>query len=394
MTSNDGIVTEREGGNGSDFLHHVLESLNHPFYVIDADDYGLLMANSEAHKAFRSGAKKCYTFVHGVEELCDEDEETCPVRIVKKSKQPVTVEHVHYDQQGNIRNDEVHAYPIFDAKGNVAQILIYAIDITDRKLADTKLRQKTAEAKQRTEELKTLIHVVVHDLKTPAITISGLIRYLRSCTIDGCSRGRTEKLLEQISTASQKIESFLADFLNELVVENNESVKTHPVQLDHIVEEVVREHIDMISEKGIALRTGIPTSIPHIMGDEKQIRQALENLILNAVNYIGTTPDPEIIIEIEHRGDDIMTRVSDNGIGIAPELQAKIFERFFRAPEVEHQQGTGLGLHIVKKIIEHHGGRVGVESQKGNGSTFHFTLPIASNKCQGECDSPGPSDTL
>ena len=122
------------------FLNNVLESLTHPFYVIDANDYTIKMANSAAKLGNLSEDLTCYGLTHKRSEPCSGDDDPCPIREIKKTKKPVTVEHVHYDKDGNARNVEVHGYPIFDSDGNVTQVIEYSLDITERKRAEEEIR--------------------------------------------------------------------------------------------------------------------------------------------------------------------------------------------------------------------------------------------------------------
>jgi signal transduction histidine kinase len=356
-------------------LHHVLESLDHPFYVIDADDYTVLVANSAAKKAFKAGATKCYVLAHARDRLCDEIEHQCPVKTVKRSKRPFTIDHLHYDSKGNPRHDEVHAYPILNARGEVAQVLVYALDITARKQAEQRLEQKTIEAGQRTKELESLIQMVAHDLKSPAIAISGMARRLKN-TPPGDPCPEREQMLEQLSAAGNKIESFLKNLLDGLELQSHEP-KREAVRLDRIILEAANAHRPVADERGTELLIEVPGSVPEVLGEELRLRQVLDNLILNALNHMGVPARPCVSVQMLTLEDSLFIRVSDNGVGIPPELHDKIFERFFRGPQSGGQQGSGLGLYIVKKIIEGHGGAVWVESRVGHGSAFCFTLPLA-----------------
>ena len=139
-------ITQRERAEAEvrqqkEFLDTVLESLTHPFLVIDVDSYKVVMANSAASQDSHGQPSTCHALTHGRDEPCDSSEHPCPVREVKEGKKPVTVEHVHHDAQGDSRVVEVHAYPIFDEDGNVTRIIEYALDITDRKEAEDRLRE-------------------------------------------------------------------------------------------------------------------------------------------------------------------------------------------------------------------------------------------------------------
>jgi PAS domain S-box-containing protein len=122
-------------------LENTLESLTHPFYVIDAGDYSIKVANSAARALGRSGASTCHALTHKSEVPCNSSEHTCPMAEVKRTRKPCIVEHIHEDVDGNPRIMEVNGYPIFDDDGSVVQMIEYSIDITERKEAEEKVRR-------------------------------------------------------------------------------------------------------------------------------------------------------------------------------------------------------------------------------------------------------------
>jgi PAS domain S-box-containing protein len=139
------------------FLNLVLESLSHPFYVINADDYTIQMANSAAKDEGTNGKSTCYALNHKRQTPCDSKEHPCPLEIIKQTKKPVTVEHIHYDSQEDPRHVEVHAHPILDDEGNVSGIIEYALDITKRKRVEEALRESELILRSVTESAKDAI---------------------------------------------------------------------------------------------------------------------------------------------------------------------------------------------------------------------------------------------
>ena len=123
-----------------DFFNLVIDSLPHPFYVIDIEDYTVELANSAATQQGLTDKTTCYALSHRRDRPCDSEDHPCPIEIIKRTKQPVTVEHIHFDRNGNPRNVEVHAYPILDNEGNVSRVIEYSIDITERKNMEMALR--------------------------------------------------------------------------------------------------------------------------------------------------------------------------------------------------------------------------------------------------------------
>jgi len=127
------------------FLNDLLESVTHPFYVIDASDYRVIMSNSAARRVFASEGVTCFALTHRTKEPCNTSQHPCPLEIVKATGKPATVEHVHYDGNGNAWNVELHAYPVFNTQGNVTHVIEYGIDVTERRRAEEeRLRLVTA----------------------------------------------------------------------------------------------------------------------------------------------------------------------------------------------------------------------------------------------------------
>jgi signal transduction histidine kinase len=119
--------------------------------------------------------------------------------------------------------------------------------------------------------------------------------------------------------------------------------------------------------------------------DRLRVEQVLTNLVANALKFGGSLP---VTIEAGVEGPDVLIRVIDQGPGIAPEDQARIFDRFERAVSMHHFGGLGLGLYIARQIAEAHGGSIGVESELGKGATFALRLPLAPSVAAAATEGP------
>jgi PAS domain S-box-containing protein len=136
----DRMRAEQKINEQNRFLKNVLESLTHPFYVVNIDDYRVELANSAARREDPMEGLICYALGHRLDRPCDPNDYPCPLEEVKNTKKPVTVEHLHYDKAGNPSHYEIHGYPVFDDDGNVIQMIEYCLDITKRKQMEEEVR--------------------------------------------------------------------------------------------------------------------------------------------------------------------------------------------------------------------------------------------------------------
>ncbi|WP_321370177.1 PAS domain S-box protein [uncultured Desulfuromusa sp.] len=145
----------------ADFLYNIIESLAHPFYVIDADDYTVVLANSAAMGGANPSCKTCYDLTHQRDTPCDGSDHPCPLQRVKETLSPVVMEHIHRNSQGEQIIVEVHGYPVFDASGNLKQMIEYSLDVTAKKKAEKALQlsydQLEETVRKRTRELEEQI---------------------------------------------------------------------------------------------------------------------------------------------------------------------------------------------------------------------------------------------
>ncbi len=219
------------------------------------------------------------------------------------------------------------------------------------------------------EEMERFTHTVSHDLKAPLITIQGFLGMLERDTAAG-DRERMESDIQRIRKAAEGMNR-LIDELLELsrigqVVNRAEAVSLRAVAAG--VTDLLAAEIE-----GRGVDVTISADLPVVTGDRARLAQVFQNLVENAIKYMGQESDPRVEISFRRQGQETVYSVRDNGLGIDPRYREKVFELFSRLePGVP---GTGVGLALVKRIVESHGGRIWVESEgEGRGSTFCFTL--------------------
>ena len=225
-------------------------------------------------------------------------------------------------------------------------------------------------------ELERFTYTVSHDLKSPLITIRGFLGFLE----EDIERGNRERLtddLRRINEASSRMQRLLDELL-ELSRVGRIINEPESIPLASLVREaldLVKGHID---ERKVSVTIRNLEEMPTVHGDPVRLLEVFQNLLENAIKFMGDQPDPAIEIEWEILPRDPMVRIGirDNGIGIEPRFHHKIFGLFEQLQPGE--RGTGIGLALVKRIIELHGGEIAVESEGANrGSVFAFTLPLA-----------------
>ncbi len=216
-----------------------------------------------------------------------------------------------------------------------------------------------------------MIQMASHDLRSP-LNLAYNYHMLLSETIERPTLDQQEMLLG-LERNLMRMEDLISDLLNLERIEAGIGRRIEPFDWAEMVQEVV----DQVVKKPVhIISVDVLTDLPTIWGDRVQLRQALVNLVENAVKY---TPDGgQITIRSQSAGKELQVEVQDDGLGIPADRLPNLFQHFYRAkqPGTEAIGGTGLGLSLVKAVIEGHSGRIWVRSQENRGSTFGFALPL------------------
>ncbi len=233
-----------------------------------------------------------------------------------------------------------------------------------------KLEEKTRELELKNKEMEIFIYSVSHDLKAPLVVVDGFAANLHT----NCKNRLGKKniyYLERIRANIDQMESLIEDLL-ELSRVGRVKGNLEFVNIVKIIN-LSREMFSTALKKK-EIRFYLKGPFPLVWGDCNGIKQVFDNLIGNAVKFIGDKKYPEIEIGYYNDDENYWTfYVKDTGIGISSGYHEKIFEAFHRLKDIE-TEGTGVGLSIVKKIIDNYGGKIWVESEEGKGTIFYFTL--------------------
>lgn len=262
-----------------------------------------------------------------------------------------------------------------DYEGKPA-ILGNIVDVTEQRRTEEQLRKAN-------EEIQDFVHVVSHDLKTPVISIHGFSKRLLENYSDKLDE-KGKSYLDHIMSGITRLQALVSDLLTFSRMGRMVPKIESESSLD-IVKNVRSDLRERLEESGADLL--VPEDLPTISCDRERLYQVFQNLVVNAIKFTRESESPKIEVGYEDKGESHQFHVKDNGTGIDPQDQKRIFEKFERLEEAEEQEGTGLGLAITERIVESHGGRIWVESEKGKGATFYFTLP----KQPRAQESSGPS---
>ncbi|MGB8214141.1 MAG: HAMP domain-containing sensor histidine kinase [Anaerolineales bacterium] len=247
------------------------------------------------------------------------------------------------------------------------------LEIPDRatnilQLSEAQLREYAAVLQARNEELEAYAHTVAHNLKNPLAVL--VITADLITDIPDLTRKELKEYLEQIRSVAYEMDSIIDNLLL-LSEARHAQVSVEPVDMAGVVANIRKRLNHMI--KAQRARVSFPESWPTAIGYAPWLEEVWANYLSNALKYggkppcveLGATPQPDGMIRFWIR---------DNGPGIPPEAQARLFTPFTQLGQA-HDGGHGLGLAIVRQIVEKLGGQVGIESELGLGSLFFFTLP-------------------
>jgi PAS domain S-box-containing protein len=216
------------------------------------------------------------------------------------------------------------------------------------------------------------VATVSHDLRAPLTFMRG---YTTMMPMVGTLNDKQKEFTDKIVAGIEQMTKLIDDLLDLGRVEAGVGLAKEPCRLDDIVHNVVDSLNPVAANKGLAMDVDLPRNLPLIFGDPTLLRQAVANLVDNAIKY--TPSGGQVRVKVFTENGKFAVAVSDTGVGIAPADQAHLFEKFFRVRQRGSTQvkGSGLGLAIVKSIVERHGGRVWMESKLGKGSTFYMEVP-------------------
>ena len=280
-------------------------------------------------------------------------------------------------------------FPFVDPKGHPVQYIAIRTDITQRKADAEELQRIAAELAEKNKELEAIVYTVSHDLRSPLVNVQGFGKQLnRACetiraAVTDAEHGLVpaEKLrqpldvgipqaLRFINAGVHKMEALLAGLLHYSRM-GRVQLSIRPLNINGLLEEILAAMRFQLDQAGAEVTVG---TLPTCLADNVQTNQVFANLLDNALKYRDPARPLRVAVTGVVRDGQAIFSVRDNGIGISPEHQAKVFEIFHRL-NPDDTPGEGLGLTIAQRVLERQKGKIWVESRPGEGSTFLVSLP-------------------
>ncbi|URI08996.1 PAS domain-containing protein [Aquincola tertiaricarbonis] len=271
----------------------------------------------------------------------------------------------------------LHYLPDRDEHG-VHGFVSVVVDVTELKTVQLQLEERSLQAEQASIAKSQFLANMSHEIRTPLNAVMGLSYLLEQSPLNAEQRG----FIQRIQTAGRALQGVIDDVLDLSKIEAGEmQLEQVPFDLARLLAELTELLSVQAEAKGLALRMPALAGVPrHVRGDAMRVRQVLTNLLSNAIKFTERGNVSLAVEVIDRSAEQVRLRwtVRDTGIGIAPEVQARLFAPFTQADASTTRRfgGTGLGLSIVRRLAAMMGGEVGLHSRPGEGSEFWVVLPL------------------
>lgn len=248
-------------------------------------------------------------------------------------------------------------------------------ELSDRLVADPNDPAISETASTKDAYLQ-FIYNISHEVANPLQSIQINLENMASSTPEEVGRWR-----QSYAIVSNELKRLFALTENLRLLSRLESsekaIKREPVNLKGVIEDVIMAEADRASDKSIQLVYRGPERPARVLGNRDQLRQVVSNLVDNSIKYVKDGGG-EVVISLQEEKDDILVRVSDEGLGIMEEDIPYVFDTAYRSPTARSvkRTGSGLGLAIAKRVVEQHGGMIKVQSKLGEGTTVSFNVPL------------------
>jgi len=298
-----------------------------------------------------------------------------PERLLEEAAQKGTA----YNESWRVRKDKtmfwgsVTITALHDDDGNITGFAKVTRDLTERMLTETTIRQHAEDLEIKNKEIEQFVYIASHDLQEPLFTVTSFIEFFRT-EYGHLLDENANTYLNFIVQATDRMKNLIKNLLDYSQLGSKK--KLAKIDCKQLLDTLTVDLDSQIKKSGAKIHYG---NLPVIRGYPTELSQLFQNLISNAIKFRDKKESPEIEISALKEHDGWHFKVKDNGIGIDPRFQEKIFLIFQRLHGRHEYEGNGIGLAHCKKIVELHGGKIFVESNQSKGSSFVFTIPFKPN---------------
>ena len=356
--------TEQQVREQRQFLQNVLDSLPHPFYVINAETHIVEMANAAVHTGRLRGDITCYALTHGNDQPCKGTEHPCPLREVKRVKKPIVVEHVHLDRDDRRKDVEVHGFPIFDREGNVIQMIEYSLDITERKQIEAQRQQLTA------LEERERIGRELHDDLGQVMSYVNIQTQAALTRLEQGETAQVETILSRMTQVTQQAHSDVRQYILGIREVRIPGVRATAAQPPPDFFAALEGYLDTIRERyGLETQVSWPEDVlesPLAPEVETQLLRIIQEALTNVHRHAGV--DAARMLFTFH-ADEVQVVIEDDGCGFGPLPVLP--------PQGEgEREGGHFGLSIMRERAESVGGGLALRSAPDQGTRVIVRLPL------------------
>jgi PAS domain S-box-containing protein len=377
--------SERDLEAQKEWLRVTLTSIGDGVVVTDPSGRVVLMNHEAERLTGWSQTEALHQPLHSIFKIVNEETRVTvsdPVEKVLREKKVIGLANhtVLISRSAHEWPIEDSAAPITDAKGDILGVVLVFHDATDLRLAQKSLKaysielekqvaDRTVVLQQTISELKAFSYSVSHDLRSPLRAMQGFSEALIEDYSDKLDE-QGKNYLERIKNASLRLDRLIQDLLSYTRI-SRQVDPLEVIDLDRMTRDTIQHDANLNPPSATVTIEGV---LPKVMGRGPALNQVVTNLIGNAVKFMAPGTKAEVKVRAEDRGPIVRLWFEDNGIGIAPDDQEKIFDMFTQINDPSKYGGTGVGLAIVKKAMETMRGAVGVDSSRGSGSRFWVDL--------------------
>jgi len=369
-----------------EYLKTILESITHPFCVIDVESYQITMANSAARaQSIYPDTLLCHKYILGKDKPCSNYDKPCPIETIRQAGESFVFEQIRMidDQKHYL---EIHGYPILNQDGKVIQMVEYGIDITEQKRAEEEKRglEEKISRLRKMDAMGMMAGGIAHDLNN---ILSGIVAYPDMLLSELPPDSDMREPLETIGESGKRAAAVVADLLT---IARGVACLKETKNLNDLVNTYLRsaEHINLRKKyPGVRVETSLDPALMNMPCSSVHIQKILMNLVLNATEAIADVG--EIRIDTANcyldkqisgwdgvgPGEYVSLVISDSGVGISKEDIERIFEPFY-TKRIRGRTGTGLGLAVVWNTILDHDGSIVVTSGV-EGTRFELLFPAS-----------------